>query len=213
MVLRALLIMVILFWLNGANRIVAQDKVVLTGHTTAVQVLEEPTSVIVTVNLELTLRNESGANAILYWHDFNIVEDKLYRLDEKQNPEVLYLSSTFPSTNHSPTWVDLQNRLKTQNPPSELARILKSGESISFKRTTSMRLYRKGQFQASWSEILAASPLLLTVTLDMFPSNLDRTLASQESFAKKLQKKWRSLGVLQLEALRSEPIKLDLSKS
>ena len=102
---------------------------------------------------------------------------------------------------------------KTQNPPSELARILMSGESISFKRTTSMRLYRKGQFQASWSEILAASPLWLTVTLDMFPSNLDRTLASQESFGKKLQKKWRSLGLLQLEALRSGPIKLDLSKS
>lgn len=200
----------ILLWLNGANRAVAQ--VVLTGHTTAIQVLDEKTSVVVIVNLELTLKNESGANVILYWHDLDIVGNSLFLLDEKQNREVLYRSSTLPSTNRSPEWTDLQNRLNTQSPSTELTRILKSGESITVQKITSMTLHKNGHYPASWSEIQAASPLWLTVTLDMFPSNLDKTPTSQASFGESLQRKWKSIGTLQLRALESEAIRLDLGK-
>ena len=49
----------------------------------------------------------------------------------------------------------------------------------------------------------------LTVVLEMFPSNLDRTSVSQKSFGKTLQTRWLAFGDLQFDALRSAPIRLD----
>lgn len=210
MIHRLLLIFGVALWLNGAN-INAQTKMVLTGQTTDVQIREETASVLVTVALDLTLKNESQTNVILYWHEFYIVEDSLHRFTENDKREVLYRSSTLPSINRSREWSVLQNRLNVPRPPNGLTRILKSGESITLKRITGMRFYRKGQYNAPWKEIPAASPLWLTVTLDMFPSNLDKSPSSQQSFGERLQRKWSPIGTLQLGVLKSQPIRLDLS--
>lgn len=196
---------------TAATIVAAQNSLVLTGRTTNVRVTEDKNSVVLTVTLDLTITNESLQNMILLCHEFQIVGDVISQSVDQTTPKRLFRSSSLPSINRSPHWANLQKQLNTSSPPPGLTRILSSGESISFDRTTTISIYKKGLYQASWQEILAFSPVWLQVELDMFPSNLDRTSLSQKSFGKKLKKKWSSFGVLQIDVLKSAPIRLDLN--
>jgi hypothetical protein len=65
---------------------------------------------------------------------------------------------------------------------------------------------------ASLKSVQEASPVWLRVNYQVWPLNLeppsnDRT---QMTFGHKLQKRWRDLGLLQLDGIRSEPILLDV---
>jgi hypothetical protein len=203
----------ILMLVSSARGAANEGAIRLSGKVENVKTVEEDAqSILVLVDLDLVLKNESDANVILYWHDFEIVGDLIFRCEQKQNRELLYQISTLPSTNRSPEWAELQKQLDVGNPPVNLTRTLRSGESLSLKRSTNLRIYKKGLYQSSWNEIRAASPVCLSVELDLFPSNLDRTSISQKSLGARLQKRWVPFGILQVGVLRSEPIKLDLSK-
>lgn len=203
----------ILMLVSSARAAAHEGVIRLSGKVTNVKTVEEDAqSILLRVDLDLVLKNESDANMILYWHDFDIVGDLIFRGGQAENRELLYQISTLPATNRSPEWEELQKQLDVGSPPANLTRTLKSGESLSLKRSTNLRIYKKGSYQSSWDEISRASPVCLSVELDLFPSNLDRTSISQMSLGTRLQKRWVSFGILQVGVLRSEPIRLDLSK-
>ena len=207
-----IVLVILMLLVSLTDTAAAKPALSLSGNVTNLKMVEESTdSLLLRLELDLTLRNDSQANAILYWHDFDIVGNLIFRGEERQNREVLYRISTLPSADRSPQWADLQKRMDLTNPSGDLTRTLRRGESVNLKRTTNLRIFRKGLNGSSWNEIRAASPVWLTVELDLFPANLDQTSTSAKSFGKKLQKKWKRFGVLQIEVLQSEPIRLDLS--
>ena len=197
--------------LSVAISVEAQNPLLLTGRTTKVQVTEDKENVVLTVSLDLTIKNESQSNVILFAHEFQIVGQYIYQSADPTKPNLLFRQSSSPSVNRSTHWTDLQSQLNTSSPPANLTRTLRSGESINFTRTTTMSIYKKGSYPASWSEIQASSSVWLRVVLDMFPSNLDRTSVSQKSYGKRIQKRWSAFGALQIDVLQSAPIKLDLT--
>jgi hypothetical protein len=197
---------------TAADVAVAGDGLSLRGSVSSVRIIEDkPDGVLLRLDLDLTLTNDSAANVILYWHEFHIIESSVVRLEEGQRVNVLYRSTSRPSANRSPDWVELQTRLDLKNPPGDLTRTLKSGESLSLKRTENLWISKKPLYQLSWDEILATKPVWLVVDLEMFPSNLDQTSLHQKSFGKKVRKKWKRFGILQVEELQSEPMRLNLT--
>ena len=196
----------------GASPVTVAQVASVAGQTTNVRIVEEDSrSIVIEIALDLTLKNDSKSRVILYLHNFEIVEDVLFRRNGMQNKEVLYRDSNSSSIDRSPVWAHLQKRLDLKVPPVDMTRTLRTGESIHFKRTRQLRFYKKERIAlSSLAEILETTPVWLTVNVRMFPNNLDRTSVSHKSFGLKLQKKWKRFGVLQLGNLRSEPIKLDL---
>ena len=201
----------IVLLLSIVTGVAAQNSLLLTGRTTNVQIAEDKDNIVLTVSLDLTIKNESESNIILFWDKVAVVGHLISQSADPMRPNVLFRGSALPSTNRSPFWNDLQKQLDTTSPPPDLTRTLRSGESINLSRSTTMSIYKKDFYPAQWSEILASSPVWLKVILDMLPSNLDRTSLSQKSFGKKLKKKWASFGILQTDLLQSAPIKLDLN--
>lgn len=128
----------------------------------------------------------------------------------------LWEDSHWPSNSStSPTWVSLRNKISQQTPPSELTHIiapkvefiLVTSTFLKFRRNASNDDFDKSQ---PWSVIKEISPMFLSVTLEMWPINLETVFPqSDHRLGKKLQKRWRNVGDLHLEYLTSEPIKFD----
>jgi len=151
------------------------------------------------------------------WNGWWIGGNRIARsTEEVAAHNYLWEGSYWPSNSStSPTWISLRNKISQQTPPSELTHIiapkaefiLVTSTFLKFRRNASNDDFDKSQ---PWSVIKEISPMFLSVTLEMWPINLETTFPqSDHRLGKKLQKRWRNVGDLHLEYLTSEPIKFD----
>lgn len=125
--------------------------------------------------------------------------------------------SYWPSNSStSQKWIGLRSRLSQKVPPSELTCVIAPDKEFAQVANTFLKFRRiasGGDFDKNqpWTVIKEISPLFLSVTLEMWPINLEPTFPQNDHrLGKKLQKQWRDVGNLQLEYLTSEPIKFEL---
>ena len=88
--------------LSAAISVEAQNPLLLTGRTTNVQVAEDKENVVLTLSLDLTIKNESQSNVILFAHDFQIMGHYIYQSADRTKPNLLFRQSSAPSFNRSP---------------------------------------------------------------------------------------------------------------
>lgn len=186
----------------------------LTGQIVNIEISEEnEKTIFLKLFLDLKFTNEGTKPIILYWHDFWINSTNLFKKDENKNEEFLYSNGGLASNSTSSDWFIIQRSLHQEIPPPEITKTLNVGDSVNWKAERGLQIYKKKQSYTaneSWKEILKNSPVLLTVELEMFPKNLDKSDKENNSFGKQLQKKWLESGFLRLEKLISEPISVDL---
>lgn len=207
---------VIVFVILLVNNSKANDMsgLKLTGQIVNIEISEEnEKAVLLKLFLNLKFTNEGTKPIILYWHDFWINSANLFKNAANKNEEFLYSNGGLPSNSNSSEWFIIQRSLYQEIPPPEITKTLNVGEFVNWKTETGLQIYKKKHSYTaneSWAEILKNSPVLLTVELEMFPKNLDKSNEENNSFGKQLQKKWLKSGFLKLEKLTSEPISVDL---
>jgi hypothetical protein len=194
----------------------AQNTLVLGGKATNLKLIEEDSrSIAFEVELQLTLRNALLSPVILYWDEFLVVGEQLFTKTDKGVAELLHQTSGLPSTDLSPVWRGLRQKLNVSSPPDDLTRVLLGQQWIEIKRTIVLRFFKNRLDRATWDEIRTRSPLFLRVTLDLFPNNLDyiHNRTHENRFGKSLQSKWQRFGQLQINAVLSEPIQIEFPDS
>jgi hypothetical protein len=140
--------------------------------------------------------------------------------DDFEVGNVLAADAGWPSNDIAPEWAALRVSLDRSNPPSGETKILAPNESWSLE--TSIRIVVPTDSKRSTSsrrkETLATiqqlSPVWLRVVCDVWPWNVEPLTVDRGKlkFGHKLQQRWRQSGLLWLDAIDSEPIKLDLEK-
>jgi|KBSSwiStaDraftv2_1062776.scaffolds.fasta_scaffold646458_2 hypothetical protein len=213
MLTRILFLTLILLCRGLYESVEAQDTLVLAGRASNVRLIEEDSrSLSFEVQLQLTLRNASTSTAILYSHDFMVYGNELFAKTDKGAAELLHQRFGPSSTDFSPVWGELRQKLNMPAPPNDLTRLLQSEQWIEINRTVVLRFAKGKGDRSTWAEIRVRSPLFLQVAMEMFPSNLDyeQGRKSTNAFGKSLQSKWRRFGRLQVKPIRSEPIQIQL---
>lgn len=141
--------------------------------------------------------------------------------DDFEVGNVLAADAGWPSNDIAPEWAALRVSLDRSNPPSGETKILAPNESWSLE--TSIRIVVPTDSKRSTSsrkkETLATiqqlSPVWLRVVCEVWPWNVEPLTADRNrlKFGRTLQQRWRQSGLLWLEVIYSEPIKLDLKSS
>ena len=222
-----------LFLLTGSERVFGND-LKLSNQNVNIRVVEEDSKIVqLELSLDLLFTNTSSSNIVLYRNrsgliyrqkdlnklnqeDFWLLNLALFTFDKNKARTYLYGFGTRRSNFVSPEVLELQNRLSVAKPPSKLTIILKKGESVSFKMKTECTFSKtrsKYDSNVTWQELLKATSVFMTITLEMFPHYLNTKPKSNVYFAfgKEIQKKWSKYGYLWLDDIVSEPIPLDLS--
>ncbi len=124
-----------------------------------------------------------------------------------------------PSVSGSPDWEAFRTTLDQPKPPVELFKIIKPGESwttdsfIVLRPPMKLERYRIDRPPVSWQILKDSSPVWLRLECDVWPLNVEHQPTSGKiRFGRKLRKKWRDVGELQLNPIESEPMELDLLK-
>lgn len=135
-----------------------------------------------------------------------------------------YSSYHLPSVYRAPgtQWERVLRDLDSKTPPAGLTRTLPPGGSWVWekdywwtmsKQGDSRDLYN-GRKDKGWEELRQASPLWLTLYLQMWPTHVEprRTGISDgvAKLGKKLHRRWRAFGDLWLDGVGSEPIRLEV---
>lgn len=201
----------------------ASYSVALRGQVESVELNNLSSSeVVLVVKLKLELLNDGACPVI-------ILEAKpplLVGIALARSPDDLVSGKTLvtdykgESVNTSPEWTVLRNSLNQPSPPPDKVRILMPNESWQLEESVSIALPtgsgRSGFFpkRESWERIQELSTIGLYVTYQMWSPNLElvSTDSSKMRFGHRLQKRWKNVGLLWLDGIRSEPITLDLKK-
>jgi hypothetical protein len=194
----------------------ANEFLTLTGQVKEIDIIEEDTKTIkLKIGLDLTLKNISESNIIVYKSDFALLNLTLFTLDENGKKIHLYSAGGRASNYDSPETRILQKQLNQKIPPSDLTYVIKVGDSFNFSTETEC-VFLKSKISASanesWNAISKSSPILIELKLEIFPSYLKQS--NSKSFSEKaLQDRWKKYGYLWLDDIVSEPIPLDLSSA
>lgn len=179
---------------------------------------EDAHSIVFDVKLSLEFVNLGKTSAILLNRTFwpGAVTLAKSPSHAKANKYV-YLSTHWPSVYSSSEWVEYRRHLDQQRPPSDLTRIIAPGESFVYVSEARLYIEKAGSFDKSsepWAVIRDTPSLWLQVTLEMWPVNVEPTVnPNKPEFGRKLQRRWRMVGQLQLERLTSEPMQLNFPSS
>ena len=131
-----------------------------------------------------------------------------------------YLARTYagPAVSLDPEWAALRLSLDRPTPPPDQTRILMPNESWSLGATVGVSLPDHPEMfapakSASLKEIKELSTVWLRVVCEVWPWNLEPSAdRSKLSYGRKLQRRWKNVGVLWLDEIYSEPITLNLSE-
>src|SRR5688572_1699697 len=124
----------------------------------------------------------------------------------------------WPARSGDPEWTALRVNLDKPKPPTDEIRIIKPKESWKVEATVGITVpidptkYTSSEKKERLEVLQALSPLWLRVTCILWPENIEGLVRHRDQlpFGHKLQKRWKTAGVLWLEVMRSEPIALDL---
>ncbi len=207
------------FFLANSSQVFANELIKVTIQSVEMRVIKEDSkSVQLEFSLDLTITNTSKSGVILYGKEFEEINLTFFKIEENKTEIVLYNLATRGSNFVSPEVLTLQKNLSIAKPPSTLTKILKDGESYSFRKKTGRTFFKtqmKSDSNVAWQELLKLSPVFMTITLEMFPHYLNTKPNANAYFAfgKHLQKKWKKYGYFWFDDIVSEPILLDLNSA
>lgn len=132
-----------------------------------------------------------------------------------------HLARTYagPAVSLAPEWAALRLGLDKATPPPDQTRILMPNESWSLGATVGVSLPDHPEMfapakSASLKDIKQLSTVWLRVVCEVWPWNIERSAdRSKLNYGRKLQRRWKDVGVLWLDEIYSEPIMLDLKGS
>lgn len=132
-----------------------------------------------------------------------------------------FLAQTYvgPAVSLAPEWAALRQDLNKPTPPPDQTHILMPNESWSLGATVGVSLPDHPEMLApaksrSLKEIKELSPVWLRVVCEVWPWNLEPSAdRSKLNYGRKLQRRWKSAGLLWLDEIYSEPMMLNLNNS
>ena len=123
-----------------------------------------------------------------------------------------------PAVDVSPEWEALRVSLDKPTPPPEQTRILMPNESWSLQATVGVSLPAHPEVflparGASLKDIKELSSVWVRVVCEVWPWNLEPSAdRSKLKYGRKLQRRWKDVGVLWLDEIYSEPLTLNLKE-
>jgi hypothetical protein len=132
-----------------------------------------------------------------------------------------FLAQTYvgPAVNLAPEWAALRQDLNKPTPPPDQTHIRMPNESWSLGATVGVSLPDHPEMFAraksrSLKEIKELSPVWLRVVYEVWPWNLEPAADRRKlNYGRKLQRRWKTAGVLWLDEIYSEPMPLNLNNS
>jgi hypothetical protein len=131
---------------------------------------------------------------------------------------MLVSDAGWPSNDTSPEWTTLRSNLDKPSPPANETRLLAAGESwlietsVRFVVPTEQSKYTSSRKKETLATIQQLSPVWLRVVCEVWPWNVEPLNADrrQLKFGHKLQRQWKDAGLLWLDEIYSEPIRMDV---
>lgn len=121
------------------------------------------------------------------------------------------------SVDTSPEWSALRKALDKPSPPTDTVHILQPNESWKWIETASISLPRSDKDKndysktESWESVKDLPAVWLSAICQVWSLNLEPKKGQTDTlFGYKLQKRWKSVGLLLVDDMRSEPVMLDL---
>lgn len=197
----------------------------LTGEVLEVKLdEEEETSIEFSFKVRLKFTNEGEEPVILLSEEANKPWMGGVRLSRSREDAAagrfLFDRSAWPSNYRTGDpdrkWERLTESLDMPFPPSDLTRVIPPGGSWDYEKESRLYITKEPgstSGNATWEEIRRASPLWLTVTFEMWPTNVEPDLDYENAFGKRLRRSWKSYGTLWLDNLKSEPLELRLPEA
>lgn len=200
------------------KRVWGGDKLRLYGFVDRLERDDDPQSIGITGNLQLTFKNVGNKTLIIYTHDLWLGAVSLARTVEEARANTLLLDrSAWPSVWSQQSRKRLFNDLNKDFPPHELTRVLQPGESWSYRTAVNLAIDKTrhpGTTGRTWDEIKNSSPVWLQVMVEMWPVNVEPTLdPDNPAFGLMLRERWKTTGELWLDYLTSEPIAIDFRRN
>lgn len=189
----------------------------LSGKIVESEIVDDGSdSVKIKLKLKLDFKNIGSKPALILKRGPEMVERKFIATPaDATEKEYLFLLQAYPSIDRSLQWEELRKRIDKSSPPSDVIRQLSPGEIWTLETTDWFYISKKTNLDPKsrpWGDILQASPVWLQVTFQMWAVNIEpRVDPNNLEFGKKLQRRWRQAGELQLENLTSEPMLLYFS--
>jgi hypothetical protein len=124
-----------------------------------------------------------------------------------------------PAVSLAPEWAALRRSLDKPTPPPDQTRVLMPNESWSLGATVGVSLPDHPEMfapakSASLKDIKELSTVWLRVVCEVWPWNLEPGAdRSKLNYGRKLQRRWKNVGVLWLDEINSEPMRLNLNES
>jgi len=199
-------------------------SVSLRGQVESIEVKSSSaSSIMLTVNLKMELLN-NGTKPVIF------LEAKPPNLSggvlaKNPNPNDfssanrLVLQYYGESVDTSSEWIILRDALNQPSPPLDKVRILQPNELWEWKDVVSIAMPTEANKRSyfddkreSWENVKQLSTGWLQAicqvwSLNLEPLSRDRT---EKTFGRKLQRRWKDVGLLLLDNVYSEPIRLDL---
>lgn len=194
---------------------------VLHGRVKSIEIDEyDPqVAVFVRITIEAQFVNAGSKPIILLKRNPLFVEAALTKEQTFDHRYLLAVDGAWPSISEDREWILLRKSLDKWEPPKDETRVLKPKELWTVEATVGLTvpIDSKGYTSSTKKERLqvlqSLSPLWLWVTCEIWPDNIEGLVPDRDRlpFGHRLQKRWRNLGFLWLDTMRSEPIPFDFN--
>lgn len=194
----------------------------LRGKVESVEVTElDGTAALIKIKLKMELINTGSDPLILLQKDPLFVGAALAKSpDALARGEFLVTDYAGPAVDLSSEWVALRASLDKVSPPPDQTLLLRPNDSRLLEASVGISVPTKPGVNISFSKkeslqtIQKLSPIWLRVVCEAWPRNIEPGAdRSKLKFGRKLRSRWRGYGVLWLDDIYSEPIRLDLNSN
>ena len=194
---------------------------VLRGHVKSVEIDEYDPHIaaFIRIRIEAEFVNTGAESLILLKREPLFVAAALAKTQkDAELGNVLADDAVYPARSWDSEWMALRASLDKSRPPTDEIRILKPKESWTTETTVGVTVpidpqkYTSSRKKERLDVLQSLSPLWLRVTCLLWPENIEGLGRNRDQlpFGHKLQKRWKTDGVLWLDDMRSEPMALDL---
>lgn len=198
-----------------------ETSLVLRGRVKSVEIEEYDPQVaaFIRITVEAQFVNTGVEPILLLKRNPLFVEAALTKQQESfDRRHLLAVNGASPAISAAQEWISLRRRLDKSTPPLDETLVLKPKDSWTVEATVGVTVpidpkhYTSSTKKEKLEVLQALSPVWLWVTCEIWPENVEGLIRNRDQlpFGHRLQKRWRSTGLLWLDYIRSEPIPLDL---
>jgi hypothetical protein len=184
-----------------------------------------PFSVDLTVRLKMSIVN-TGPNPIIFLRTYppeirgwSLAESK----EALSKSDLIDLVFFGESVDRSSKWLTLRRALDRPLPPANQVNILQPNEmwtwletaNLSLPKTDADKRYPGYSESESWERVKRLPSIWLLPICSVWPMNLEKpnrkSGGAENPFGRKLQKRWKEVGLLLMDVTIANPIKLDMN--